>query len=173
MAYLIIFKREPNMNLIKLSGFHRSLMITLTMLLMLNINSGVYADDISEIEKANIKLVSDFYNSWPTSDMKKITSYLTDDAVYTGLAHHHQSENPVLKGKQAFKDYWWSMIKDLDAQTIELVRASAIGNTVMTERNGSATTNGKTYYFNVGTIFYIVHGKIKTFTEYHLPQKKK
>jgi len=130
-------------------------------------------ENISSQEQANLKIVHQFFASWPSGDIKKITSYLAEDTVYTGLAHDHQIENPVLKGKKAFADYWWSMIKNLDAQTVKVTRSSVIGNTVMTERRGSATVGGKTYHFHIGTIFYIVDGKIKTFTEYMMPRAPK
>jgi len=126
-------------------------------------------DKLNEFEQTNIQIVTDFYHAWPSANMEKITRYMNDTVVYTGLAHSHQSENPVLNGKQAFHDYWWSMTENLDNQTVEIIRIKAIGDTVLTERKGSVTLKGKTYYFHVGSFFYIKGGKIETFTKYLLP----
>jgi len=127
------------------------------------------AEKLKELEQTNMRIVTDFYRAWPSADMEKITAYMNDTVIYTGIAHSHQSENPVLNGKQAFHDYWWSMIKNLEKQKIEVVRIKAIGDTILTERKGYLTLKGKTYFVHVGSFFYIKEGKIETFTEYLLP----
>ena len=147
--------------------------VLVILFLIVGNRSAIAESNISNHEQANLKLVHQFFASWPSGNMEEITSYLAEDTIYTGLAHSHQTENPVLKGKKAFADYWWSMIKDLDAQTVKVIRSSVIGNTVMTERKGTATVDGKTYHFYIGTLFYVVDGKIKTFTEYLMPKTPK
>lgn len=134
---------------------------------LLALSTGAMAD-IHTTELANEKLVIDYLASLPARDMDVTLGFLAEDVVHKGM----MKMAPVIKGKQAFHDHWWGMVKDLEDYQLDVRRVEAFGNTVLIERQGRVVVpGGKTMQFHQSTLFVVKDGKITEMREYRMPKE--
>ncbi len=125
------------------------------------------AAGLTATEEANEKLVRDFYVSMVTLDSSKMTAHMADDFTNTAFGK-------TIKGKENFAQNWDMMIQNVKKQKVNIIRLTAIGNTVTVERKGTIYgnfSNDRTEVtFHLTNFFYIVDGKIKEMNVYRMPK---
>lgn len=110
-------------------------------------------------EKAAIKVVTDFIESWKTVDVEHILGFLTEDVFY------HNIPMEPLHGIAATRAFFQSMGK-LDSAAWEVLNIAANGNVVLTERVDTFVISGKPLSIPVMGVFEIENGKIKAWRDY-------
>lgn len=123
------------------------------------------AADLSEVEKANVKVVNDFCAAWKSGDPVKLGSFFADDCVVRMAAH--DPTRPRLAGQSAIVD----TLKNLFTRSkVELIVEAtfAKGPLVVNSRidrivpqSGSGVRD--VYYAGV---FFVQNGKIKEWSDY-------
>jgi limonene-1,2-epoxide hydrolase len=116
------------------------------------------AVELSPTEKANVQIVNDFCASWPSHDIKKITSYFADDGAY----RMSEKQEPA-KGREAFTAKMNSFVTQV--VKFEVLETMAKGPMVFNERVDHFTGGALKSWHGVG-VFYLRDGKIVDWYDY-------
>jgi len=115
-------------------------------------------------EKANVQVVNDFCAAWATSDVGKITSYMSEDVLFRNGA----TPTPM-KGRQASFDRITGVFAQYPKIVFEVVETFAKGPIVMNERNDWLDQPGAPRrLIRVVGVFMVRDGKIAEWTDYGL-----
>ena len=125
--------------------------------------------DLSAIEEANIKFVTDFCKSWSSLDANKVAEFLSDKVVYQII-----DGMPLLKGKEAFVKFVTPFMGKQQKAEWEIIRSFAIGNIVINQRidNFYSKSGKPDQHFKVVGVFVLKDGKISEWKDYRLPGDK-
>jgi len=126
-------------------------------------NHDANAAEHTVLEQANKKLVKDFLASMTTLNTDNMIKYLSDDFVHQGMMSKTE-------GKHNYVEYWGNMMKDITSYNIDVLRSTAIGDTVLVERLGVAFEGSDKGTFHQVSFFLIKDGKIKKFQSYRMPK---
>lgn len=121
------------------------------------------AQDWTEIEAANVKIVNDFCAAWSTLDLSRVTALMAEDSVYRMT----ETTLPVT-GHQALIDRMQPWIDTSDAIVFEVKETFAKGPIVVNHRvdRFESTTRPLTWE-GVG-VFFVADGKIKEWFDYSI-----
>ncbi len=119
------------------------------------------AKDLTAAEKANVQVVNAFCAAWASSDVDKITSFMTEDCSI-----RLSEAQPPAKGRAAFKDALKNLYQRIQKVEIEVTESFAIGPTVLNDRQDYITRDGKRAPVRVAGFFFLKDGKIAEWTDY-------
>lgn len=123
-----------------------------------------HAADMSEIEKANEKVVNDFCAAWETLDLDKLGSFLADDAVFRMI-----ESTPRIEGREAIIDGIKGFLATAKSARFEMLRSTVIGNTVLNERIDHFDMGERKMDFHISGFFLVKEGKIVEWQDYTWP----
>ncbi len=126
---------------------------------------GASAATLTEVERANEKVVNDFCAAWVTRDPDQIGSYLAEDASFRAL-----ETAPRTEGRAAIIDSLRSFLSSARSARFEMIRSTVIGNTVMNERIDHFDTGDDQLAFHISGVFLVIDGKIKEWQDYTWPE---
>ena len=127
--------------------------------------SDASAAPISEVEKANEKVVNDFCAAWTTRDTDKIGSFLAKDAVYRMI-----ETSPPTKGRDAIMAALKDFLGKAKSARFEVLRSTVMGNTVLNDRIDYFELADRKLKFHISGFFWVVDGKIKEWQDYSWPK---
>ena len=133
--------------------------------LTLAAESAASAAPISEVEKANEKVVNDFCAAWKTRDAAKIGSFLAKDAVYRMI-----ETSPPTKGRDAIMAALKDFLGKAKSARFEVLRSTVMGNTVLNDRIDYFELEDSKLKFHISGFFWVVDGKIKEWQDYSWPK---
>jgi limonene-1,2-epoxide hydrolase len=119
------------------------------------------AADQSAIEAANIKVVTDFCNLWPSRDVTKLAPFFTDSAVY-----RVSETSPPNVGRDAIVARITPMFDGADVVELRISQSRAIGPIVINERVDTFEGPTKHWRFHLTGVFFLKDGKIQEWTDY-------
>jgi limonene-1,2-epoxide hydrolase len=106
-------------------------------------------------------VVRDFIASWENATVEKMSSFLSEDAVYKG-------PRGVQSGLDAIKKHWEADLQTTPSTTVNIKSFASNGGTVMVERVDTVPIQGKLISFEVVGVFEVGEvGLIKRFQEYY------
>ena len=126
---------------------------------------GASAATLSEVERANEKVVNDFCAAWVTRDPDQIGSYLSDDASFRPI-----ETQPRIEGREAIIGGLRDFLSSARSARFEMIRSTVIGNTVMNERIDHFDTGDQQLAFHISGVFLVMDGKIKEWQDYTWPE---
>ena len=133
--------------------------------LTLAAESAASAAPISEVEKANEKVVNDFCAAWKTRDAAKIVSFLAKDEVYRMI-----ETSPPTKGRDAIMAALKDFLGKAKSARFEVLRSTVMGNTVLNDRIDYFELEDSKLKFHISGFFWVVDGKIKEWQDYSWPK---
>ena len=126
---------------------------------------GASAATLSEVERANEKVVNDFCAAWATRDPDQIGSYLADDVSFRAI-----ESAPRTEGREAIIGALRDFLSSARSARFEMLRSTVIGNTVMNERIDHFDTGDDQLAFHISGVFLVIDGKIKEWQDYTWPE---
>lgn len=123
---------------------------------------GAAAAEWTPAEKAAVQVVNDFCAAWATSDVAKIVSYMSEDALF------RQGAN-VWNGRQASFDRISKVFAQYPKIEFEVVETFARGPIVFNERKDWLDQPGQPRrLIHLVGVFVVRNGKIAEWTDYGL-----
>ena len=126
---------------------------------------GANAATLSEVERANEKVVNDFCAAWSTLDADELGRYLADDATFRAV-----ESSPRVEGREAIIGGFRSFLSSARSARIEMLRSTVIGATVLNERIDHFDTGDDQLSFHISGVFLVVDGKIQEWQDYTWPE---
>ncbi len=127
--------------------------------------------ELSELERANETLVTNFCRDWSTRDVEALTPYLADDLLY-----QITPSQPLITSLEQFKTQMGPFISKMASIEWEILRSHVIGPLVLNERidHFNAPEGGKSpsMHFHVAGHFLVEDGKIKIWKDWPIPGAK-
>ena len=122
--------------------------------------------ETAAIEQANLELVREFCLAWSQLDTDAIVALVSDDFVFQPY-----DNAPLTHGAAEFRAYIGPFIGTAGKIDFELLRSSAIGPVVLTERIDHifARQDGKETAYPVAGVFQISNGKIRFWYDFFMP----
>lgn len=118
-----------------------------------------------EVEAANIQVVNDFCAAWESMDLEKIYQYVADDVTF-----RMTESTPMVVGKAALIEGTKQFLAPAKSARFEVLRTSAMGNTVINERIDYFQMGEKENAFHVTGFFFLKDGKIVEWRDYSVPK---
>jgi limonene-1,2-epoxide hydrolase len=122
------------------------------------------AADISEIEKANEKVVNDFCAAWESLDPDQLGSFLADDATFRMI-----ESRPRVDGREAIINGIKGFLANAKSARFEMIRSTVMGNTVLNERIDHFDMGENKMAFHITGFFLVKDGKIIEWQDYTWP----
>ena len=122
------------------------------------------AASLSDVEKANEKVVNDFCASWASLDVDKIGSFLADDAVFRMI-----ESSPRIEGRENILNGIKGFLASAKSANFEMLRSTAMGNRVINERIDHFDTGERQNAFHITGFFLVKEGKIVEWQDYTMP----
>jgi limonene-1,2-epoxide hydrolase len=120
------------------------------------------AADLTDAEKANVKVVNDMCAAWAAPlDFDKISRFLAEDCVFRAS----ETAAPV-KGRQAIVDGLRKMLGSPSKAVFEIVQTFARGSIVVNERFDRFTMANREINWNGVGVFYMRNGLIQEWSDY-------
>ena len=119
-------------------------------------------DSMTEVERTNDAVVTRALAALAKRDVDALGDCLADDFTY-------RYANQSVNGKANYLAIAREKFPTVDSLKIDVVRSSAIGNTVLLERFDAGTNGGKKSGYHISAFFYVVDGKIHEWTDYPWP----
>jgi limonene-1,2-epoxide hydrolase len=114
----------------------------------------------SDVEKANVKLVKNFCQSW--NDADKAATFLSDDAAVRMV-----EDKPAVIGPAAFTAAFKGFMSHGETISVKILTSYAKGPLVVNTRVDTLKTPGKPDQpFKVVGVFIVKDGKIKEWSDY-------
>jgi limonene-1,2-epoxide hydrolase len=124
---------------------------------------------MSDMEKANLKVVNDFCEAWSTMDAEKLGAFLAENVIY-----RINEKTPPTNGRATVVARCKGFLAMAKAARFEVLRSSVIGNVVIDERiDHFQMSPEKETAFHVTGVFFLVNGKIAEWTDYSTPKPAK
>lgn len=120
---------------------------------------------LEDHEKENVRLVTEFCESWATMDVDKIAGYLADDVTFRMI-----DTAPFVEGKTAMIEGIKQFLAERSDARFELLRSDAIGNVVINERIDHFERKDGSDAFHVTGFFLVKDGKIAEWRDYMMPR---
>ena len=122
------------------------------------------AASLSDVEKANEKVVNDFCASWASLDVDKIGSFLADTCVFRMI-----ESSPRLEGRENILEGIKGFLATAKSANFEMLRSTARGNMVINERIDHFDTGERQNAFHITGFFLVKEGKIVEWQDYTMP----
>ena len=119
------------------------------------------AADMTPVERANAKLVTDFCAAWPPRDVEVLMPYLADNVSY-----RITETTPAIVGRAAFHDRIKAILAGMSSIEFKVVETLAKGPVVLNERHDTLVSQRGTRLFHCVGMFFLADGKIVEWTDY-------
>lgn len=119
------------------------------------------AQDWSDAEKANVKLVNDFCASWSTRDLKQVFPRFADQGVY-----RMSETTPAVTGHAGIIERLGSWMQSSDRITFEVLETFATGPIVINHRIDTFASKTRPLTWEGVGVFFIKDGKIQEWQDY-------
>lgn len=116
---------------------------------------------LDEVESANVRVVNDFCAAWSTLDLRRVTSHMSDDAVY-----RMTETTPPVTGHQALIDQMQPWVDTSSAITFEILETFARGPLVVNHRVDTFASATRPLTWEGVGVFLVQDGKIKEWFDY-------
>jgi len=120
----------------------------------------VDAADWSDVEKANVKIVTDFCAAWSTRDLTRVFPFLADDCVY-----RMSETTPPATGHEGVSAKLKTWLDDSARVQFRVLDTFASGPIVINHRIDQFVTSRPLTWEGVG-VFFVKDGKIKEWSDY-------
>ncbi len=119
------------------------------------------AAELSESERANVKVVEDFCAAWSTRDLTKVTALMTDDSAY-----RMTETTPPAIGHAALIAQMQPWVDTSDAIEFRIVETFAKGPLVVNHRVDRFESKTRPLTWEGVGVFFVQNGKIKEWSDY-------
>jgi limonene-1,2-epoxide hydrolase len=128
------------------------------------LSSQASAADLTEAERANVKIVNDFCATWPSHDIDKLVSFFAEDGAYrvTETAQPAKGHEAVTARIKGFLD---------QVQRFEVLDTFARGPMVINERIDRFSGGRLKSWHGVG-VFFLKDGKIVEWYDYTIAAER-
>ena len=122
--------------------------------------ASVQAADWTDVEKANVKTVTDFCAAWSTRDLTKVFPFLADDCVY-----RMTETTPPANGHDGVIQRLKPTVDNATLVEFRVLDTMAAGPIVINHRIDRFMTPRPLTWQGVG-VFFVKDGKIKEWSDY-------
>ena len=128
------------------------------------LSSQASAADLTEAERANVKIVNDFCAAWPSHDIDKLVSFFAEDGAYrvTETSQPAKGREAVVARIKGFLD---------QVQRFEVLDTFARGPMVINERVDRFSGGRLKSWHGVG-VFFLKDGKIVEWYDYTIATER-
>ena len=119
------------------------------------------AAELSDAEKANVKLVGDFCAAWATRDLTKILPFLAEDSSY-----RMSETTPAVTGHAGVRERLGSWIESSQQIEFKIVDTYAKGPMVVNHRVDRFVSTTRPLTWEGVGVFFVKDGKIKEWFDY-------
>ena len=130
-------------------------------LMTLGAASGAQAAELTDAEKANVKLVGDFCAAWATRDFAKILPFLADDSSY-----RMSETTPAVTGHAGVRERLGSWIESSQQIEFKILDTYAKGPMVVNHRVDRFVSTTRPLTWEGVGVFFVKDGKIKEWFDY-------
>ena len=124
------------------------------------------AQEMTDVEKANAKVVSDFCAAWTTRDVDKIGAFLAEDAVFRMM-----ETAPRTEGREKIMQALRMFLTNATSAEFIVHKSHVVGNIVLNQRTDVfKRSNQPDMSFNVSGVFFVKDGKIAEWYDFMMPQ---
>jgi limonene-1,2-epoxide hydrolase len=120
-----------------------------------------HAAELTDAEKANVKLVGDFCAAWATRDFAKILPYLADDSSY-----RMSETTPAVTGHAGVRERLASWLESSQQIDFKILDTFAKGPMVVNHRVDRFVSTTRPLTWEGVGVFFIKDGKIKEWFDY-------
>ncbi len=117
--------------------------------------------DLSDPERANLRIVAQFCEAWSTRDLKQILPFLADDCVY-----RMTETTPPATGHAGVTERLGSWLQTSDRIEFRIVETFATGPMVMNHRVDRFSSSTRPLTWEGVGVFFVKDGKIKEWFDY-------
>ena len=122
---------------------------------------GAPAAELTELEAANLKVVTDFCASWSTLDLQRVTGHMTGDAVY-----RMTETTPPVTGAAALIAQMQPWVDTSSAIEFRILESFAKGPLVVNHRIDRFSSATRPLTWEGVGVFLVQDGKIKEWFDY-------
>ena len=130
-------------------------------LMMLGVANAAHAAELTDAEKANVKLVGDFCAAWATRDFAKILPFLADDSAY-----RMSETTPAVTGHAGVRERLGSWIESSQQIEFKILDTYAKGPMVVNHRVDRFVSTTRPLTWEGVGVFFVKDGKIKEWFDY-------
>ena len=130
-------------------------------LMTLGTASGAQAAELTDAEKANVKLVGDFCAAWATRDLAKVLTFLAEDSVY-----RMSETTPAVTGHAGVRERLGSWLESSQQIEFKVVDTYAKGPMVVNHRVDRFVSTTRPLTWEGVGVFFVKDGKIKEWFDY-------
>ena len=130
-------------------------------LMTLTTAGSAQAAELSDAEKANVKLVGDFCAAWATRDFAKILPFLADDSSY-----RMSETTPAVTGHAGVRERLGSWIDSSQQIEFKILDTYAKGPMVVNHRIDRFVSTTRPLTWEGVGVFFVKDGKIKEWSDY-------
>ena len=130
-------------------------------LMTLGVANAAHAAELSDAEKANVKLVGDFCAAWATRDFAKVLPFLADDSSY-----RMSETTPAVTGHAGVRERLGSWIESSQQIEFKILDTYAKGPMVVNHRVDRFVSTTRPLTWEGVGVFFVKDGKIKEWFDY-------
>ena len=119
------------------------------------------AAELTDAEKANVKLVGDFCAAWATRDFAKILPFLADDSSY-----RMSETTPAVTGHAGVRERLGSWLESSQQIEFKILDTYAKGPMVVNHRVDRFVSSTRPLTWEGVGVFFVKDGKIKEWFDY-------
>jgi limonene-1,2-epoxide hydrolase len=118
------------------------------------------AADLTDSERANLKVVTDFCAAWSTRDLSRVLPFLADDCVY-----RMSETTPPASGHEGVSTRLKTFVEGSERVEFRILDSAAMGPIVINHRIDQFVSSRPLTWEGVG-VFFVKDGKIKEWSDY-------
>ena len=130
-------------------------------LMTLGTGASAQAAELSDAEKANLKLVGDFCAAWATRDLTKILPFLAEDSSY-----RMSETTPAVTGHAGVRERLGSWVESSQQIEFKILDSFAKGPMVVNHRVDRFVSTTRPLTWEGVGVFFVKDGKIKEWFDY-------
>jgi limonene-1,2-epoxide hydrolase len=119
------------------------------------------AAELSDAEKANVKLVGDFCAAWATRDLAKVLPFLAEDSAY-----RMSETTPIANGHAGVRERLGSWMESSQQIEFKVLDTYAKGPMVVNHRIDRFVSTTRPLTWEGVGVFFVKDGKIKEWFDY-------
>ena len=136
-------------------------------LMTLGVANAAHAAELTDAEKANVKLVGDFCAAWATRDFAKILPFLADDSSY-----RMSETTPAVTGHAGVRERLGSWIESSQQIEFKILDTYAKGPMVVNHRVDRFVSTTRPLTWEGVGVFFVKDGKIKEWFDYTIREQR-
>jgi limonene-1,2-epoxide hydrolase len=123
------------------------------------------AAPLTDLEQANVKLVTDFCAAWRRHDVEVLMPYLADT-----ISYRITETTPAIVGRTMFHDRIKDILGRMTSIEFAVVETLAKGPIVLNERHDTLVSPQRTRHYHAVGMFFLAGGRIVEWTDYVISQ---